>query len=107
MKTFKYLLPFVAMLLIGTSCNKDDESEPKVDPPIEVVLITFVVELEDIPESLRIGIDYTDQLRAKFPDAEFSFDFKTTITAKVPEKDVDKFLEIITKSKYIVSVTEK
>lgn len=106
MKVFKYLLPIVAMLLIGTSCSKDDDNERKVDPPIEVVLRTFVIELEDIPESLQIGINYTDQFNARFPDAEFSFDFKTTITAKVPEKDVDKFLEIATKTQYVVSVTE-
>ncbi|WAX05459.1 hypothetical protein AS73P1_00039 [Alistipes phage AS73P1] len=67
MKTFKYLLPFVAMLLIGTSCSKDDESEPKVDPPIEVVLKTFVIELEDIPESLRIGIDLHRPITGKVP----------------------------------------
>lgn len=41
-----------------------------------------------------------------FTDAKISFDFKTTITAKVPEKDVERFLEIVNNSKYIVSVTE-
>lgn len=106
MKVFKFLLPFVAMLLIGTSCSKDDDNECLVDPPIEVVLRTFVIELEDIPGNLQIGLNYTAQLNSIFPDGEFSYDFKTTITAKVPEKDVDKFLEIATKTQYIVSVTE-
>lgn len=106
MKTFKYLLPFVTMLLIGTSCSKDDEKEPTVDPPIEVVLRTFIVELEDIPETYQIGIAYMEQLSRKFTDGEFRFDFQKTITAKVPEKDVDEFLEVMNKSNYIVSVTE-
>lgn len=106
MKTFKYLLPLVAMLLIGTSCNKDDDNEPTVDPPIEVTLRTFIVKLEDIPEAYRIGIDYMEQLSRLFTDAEISFDSKTTLTAKVPEKDVERFLEIVNNSKYIVSVTE-
>lgn len=106
MKVFKYLLPIVAMLLIGTSCNRDDDNEPTVDPPIEVTLRTFIVELEDTPKTYKIGIDYMDQLSRMFTDAKISFDFKTTITAKVPEKDVERFLEIVNKSKYIVSVTE-
>lgn len=94
------------MLLIGTSCSKDDEKEPTVDPPIEVVLRTFIVELEDIPETYQIGIAYMEQLSRKFTDGEFRFDFQKTITAKVPEKDVDEFLEVMNKSNYIVSVTE-
>jgi hypothetical protein len=106
MKVFKYLLPIVAMLLIGTSCNRDDDNEPTVDPPIEVTLRTFIVELEDTPETYKIGIDYMEQLSRMFTDAKISFDFKTTITAKVPEKDVERFLEIVNNSKYIVSVTE-
>lgn len=105
MKVFKYLLPVVAMLLIGTSCNKDDD-EQKVDPPIEVTLRTFIVELEDTPETYQIGIAYMEQLQRMFPDAEIGFDFKTTITAKVPEKNVERFLEIMNNSNYIISVTE-
>lgn len=108
MKVFKYLLPIVAMLLIGTSCNRDDDNEPTVDPPIEVTLRTFVIQLEDIPETIQIGIAYSESLQAMFKDAEIVFDFKTTITAKVPEKDVKRFLEIVTheSNQYIVNVTE-
>lgn len=108
MKTFKFLLPIMAMLLIGfSSCSKDDDGdEPIVKPPTEVVLKTFVVELEDTAETYSIGIDYTEQLTRMFKDGEFSFDYKTTITAKVPEKNVDRFLEIMNNSKFIVSVTE-
>ena len=106
MKVFKYLLPIVAMLLIGTSCNRDDDNEPTVDPPIEVTLRTFIVELEDTPETYQIGISYLEGLRAMFKGGEFSFDFKTTITVKVPEKDVERFIEAMEKTQYIVSVTE-
>lgn len=106
MKVFKFLLPVVAMLLIGTSCNKDDDNEPKVDPPIEVTLRTFIVELEKTPETFQIGVAYVEQFSRKFTDGEFRFDFETTITAKVPEKDVDEFLVIVNNSNFIISVTE-
>ena len=57
---------------------------------------TFIVELEDTPETYKIGIGHLEQLSQMFTDAKISFDFKTTITAKVPEKDVKWFLKIAT-----------
>ena len=105
MKTFKFLLPIVAMFLIGlSSCSKDDD--PNLEPNVQLVYKTFIVILEETPDTYAIGISYMEGLRRTFPNSVVDFDNDKTITAKIPETNVERFLEIMNKSKYIVSVTE-
>lgn len=102
MKTFKYLL-FVVVLLVGASCNENEDLEQSVYS--NESFKTYVILLEDVPESYIIGLDYTNSFCSTFRDSEFSFDFKRIIIAKIGGKDIEKFLEIATKTRYIVSVT--
>ena len=101
MKTFKFLLPIVAMLLIGfSSCSKDDD--PTVEPPIEVVYKTFVIEMEELtPGDYRFAIELAHEIgQIKFPNSIVTRKF-SIVTVKMPESDVAKFMLFMEKVNYV------